>query len=129
MKINYKSMSKLTSFTLSILTILFINQISCGQSKPPGESFPTYRQIGPVKAEIVDYVNPGGAMTIRSNAKINLFDYPKNTVTYLLNGKVTMDVDYVRRILLDKGTQIEAVSVGKSDENGKRIIVITYETR
>lgn len=129
MKINYKSMSKLSFFTLITLVTLFISRSVYGQSKPPGESFPAYRQIKPIDGEIIDYGSSGKTALLRSNVALSLFDYPKGTVTYVLNGKPTTDVDYVRQVTSKKSTQIEAVFVGKPDEDGKRTIVITYESR
>ncbi|GAA4449915.1 hypothetical protein GCM10023189_09730 [Nibrella saemangeumensis] len=71
--------------------------------------------------EIVD--SPEG--TTRIKKAINLFDYPKGTITYVVNGRTTKSVRYVKRQL--SGKEITRLSIGNPDINGKRVIDITYE--
>jgi|GEM_PF-5855605 len=73
-------------------------QVVFGQNKTQSD-FPTYRQLKSGNSEIVDYF-PAGSFTHTSFRRIsdsgtttgysvNLFDYPKGSVTYYLNEQPT----------------------------------------
>lgn len=113
-------------------------RVGFGQNKTQPD-FPTYRQLKSGNSEIVDYF-PAGSFTRTSFRRIsdsgtttgysvNLFDYPKGSVTYYLNEQPTTDVNYVREVLRNKSVSIEAFSISKPDENGKRTIRIRYEAQ
>jgi hypothetical protein len=108
-----------------VFTLVLLNHIAFGQSQKMKETFPSYDQIKPIKADIVDYVSPNGTVRVEKKA-INLFDYPVGTVTYILNGKSSTDVNYVKQVLSEKGKDIESISVGKPDQKSKRVIEINY---
>jgi hypothetical protein len=108
-----------------VFTSLLLNHTAFGQSQKTKELFPSYAQIKPQTADIVDYVSPNGTVRIEKKA-INLFDYPVGTVTYILNGKSSTDVNYVKKVLSEKGKDIESVSVGIPNQVGKRVIEINY---
>lgn len=99
--------------------------MAVGQVQKTKEAFPSYDQIKPSKGDIVDYGGP--ISVVKTERKtINLFDYPAGTVTYILNGKSSTDVNYVKQLLSDKGKDIDFISIGKPDEKGKRAIKIDY---
>jgi hypothetical protein len=103
-----------------------MSHVSFGQAQKPDAYFPSYEQIKPKGSEIVDYVSLTGSVKTE-RAAINLYDYPKGTVTYSINGKSSGDVTYVRQLLSDKARHIESITVGKPDPAGKRVISIKYE--
>jgi hypothetical protein len=111
---------------ICVFTLILLNHTGFGQSQKLKEPFPSYAQIKPQKADIFDYASPNGTVIMVEKKVINLFDYPKGTVTYILNGKTTTDVNYVKQVLSGKGKDIESVSVGKPDQMGKRVIEVKY---
>jgi len=106
-------------------SLSLLNNIAFGQAQKTKADFPSYDQIKPTKREIVDYGGPNSVVKMERKT-INLFDYPAGTVTYILNGKSSTDVNYVKQILSDKWKDIEYISVGKPDDKGKRVIKIDY---
>jgi ribosomal protein S4E len=99
-----------------------------GQTQKSKEDFLTYDQIKTSKDDIIDYGGP--VSVIKTERKvINLFDYPSGTVTYIVNGKSSTDVNYIKQLLAGEGKDIEAISIGKPDEKGKRVIKIDYNLR
>lgn len=125
--LNADCMPRLFFVLLNTLTFLLANRVANGQTQSIESPFPTYKQIKPAYAETVDCVYPVGTHLLRTNATLNRFDYPKDSVTYVLNGKPTTDVDYVKRVLAKPGTRMEAISIGEPDAHGRRIIAIKYE--
>lgn len=113
---------------LYTLSFLLISRIGNGQAtNRPTVRLPTYWQIKPTYSETVDYVSPNGTSVLRRSEPLNLFDYPKNTVTYVLDGQLTTDIDYVKRVMAERQTNIETIHIGKPDEHGKRMIEITFD--
>ncbi|HLL93657.1 MAG TPA: hypothetical protein VK404_01675 [Spirosoma sp.] len=115
---------------VSVFTLILLNHSAFGQTQKTKEPFPSYTQIKPQKADIVDhisptYVSPDGTVRVEKTV-INLFDYPTGTVTYILNGKSSTDVDSVKQVVSEKWKDIESISVGKPDPAGKRVIEINY---
>jgi hypothetical protein len=108
-----------------IFSLTLWSNIAVGQAQNTKEAFPSYDQIKPSKGDIVDYGGPNSVVKTERKT-INLFDYPAGTVTYILNGKSSTDVNYVKQILSDKGKDIESISIGKPDVKGKRVIKIDY---
>lgn len=106
-------------FEMSILYSL--NNIAYGQAENNGQKIPTYKQIKPAKDEIIDYQKDGLIIN-----KPNLFNYPKNSVIYILNGKSTEDYKYVKELLSKKEIEIENILIEKPNKKGKRIIIINY---
>ncbi|GAB3947441.1 hypothetical protein GCM10028805_19700 [Spirosoma harenae] len=105
-----------------------------GQSvKTENESFPTYQQIKPDHAEIIDFApsrgTSGQVVMSTRRVPVNLFDYPEKTVTYLLNGKPTMNAKYAKEVLNKKGTQVERINIHEPSPDGKRTIEIEYIIR
>lgn len=113
----------------SILFLSLLNHMALCQSHKAKESFPTFSQIKSENSAYYDYTNYDGTARIQKLDSINLFDYPPGTVTYFLNGKPTTTTNYVKQELSKKGRQVESISIGRLDQNGKRVITITYETR
>ena len=102
-----------------------------GQStKTLVESFPTYQQIKPAHVEIIDFVSTTGqsgqSLISTRQFAVNLFGYPKKTVTYILNGKPTTNVKYAKEVLNKKETQIDRINIHEPTINGKRVIEIDY---
>lgn len=110
---------------LSIFSLTLYSTIAVGQVQESKETFPSYDQIKPYKDDIVDY---GGlnSMVKTERTSLNLFDYPAGTVTYILNGKSSTDITYVKQVLSNKWKAIEFMSIGKPDEKGRRVIKIDY---
>ena len=116
------------SFSGYLLGLLFLGPIAFAQSKKGDEHVPAYDQIKPKSDEIIDYdyATPNGTKSVVMSP-FNLFDYPPGTVTYLINGKPTSDVRYVKRLLNNREKRPESISIGPPDSTGKRIIKINYE--
>ncbi|MBD2755713.1 hypothetical protein [Spirosoma validum] len=103
---------------------------SFGQSKRTTDPFPTYQQIKPIDSEIIDYVAEQGTVERSSRQHpVNLFNYPPKTVTYVLNGKSTTDVKFVKSLLSKKEILIDTITIEQASDNGKRIIRINYSTQ
>ena len=115
--------------TLATLAFMSICSGLYGQSKSVVAPFPTYQQIKPATAEIVDYVSQWGeAGVVGHQLTFRLFDYPEHTVTYILNGKPTMDGKYVKEVVNRKETRIETIAIEQPSADGKQTIRIEYST-
>lgn len=108
-----------------MFTLILWHTTTFGQAQKAKEIFPSYDQIKPSKDYIVDYGGPNSIIKVEKKT-INLFDYPTGTVTYILNGNSSTDVNYVKQVLSEKGKDIDSISVGKLDQKGKRVIKINY---
>ncbi|RAK03112.1 hypothetical protein LX87_01234 [Larkinella arboricola] len=97
------------------------------QSQKGKQLLPSYDQIRQKDREIDDYINKDGTAQITQKDSVNLFNYPSGTVTYLLNGKPSSDIQYVKRVLSRKGRIIESLSIHRPNQHGKRLIEIKYE--
>lgn len=106
-----------TQTAMRLLLLLFISFSasihSYGQPNSTPTPFPTYQQIKPAGSEIIDYVSKSGDSHQTQQTRINLFDYLPKTVTYVLNGKPTTDVNYAKRVLSRKEIQIETITIGQ----------------
>jgi hypothetical protein len=109
-----------------VIVMVFLDHTAFGQSQKAKEPFPSYDQIRQKERDITDYVNTDGSARVVEKAIINLFDYPRGTVTYILNGKPSDNVAYVKRVLSGKGKYIENVSISKPGQTGKLVIDIKY---
>ncbi|MRS65813.1 hypothetical protein [Larkinella terrae] len=117
-----------TGFLLvGMMALFFLNHPVSGQSQKVGNSFPTYDQIRQKDRDTYDYVNWDGKARVVETDSINLFDYPSGTVTYILNGKPSDDVRYVKRVLAKKGTQVEKISISKAGPTARHVVTINYE--
>ncbi|WP_338876430.1 hypothetical protein WBJ53_12355 [Spirosoma sp. SC4-14] len=123
-------------FAFVVVGSTFFGHLVFGQNKTQPD-FPTYQQLKSGNSEIIDYF-PTGPFIRTSFRRIsytdtttgyplNLFDYPKGSVTYYLNEQPTTDVNYVREVIRNKSVSIQTISIGKPDENDKRTIRIRYE--
>ena len=120
-----------SSFLFTLVTLAFTSTSSglYGQSKNVAAPFPTYQQIKPATSEIVDYVSQSGkAGVVSRQLTFRLFDYPENTVTYVLNGKPTTDSKYVKEFVNRPETHIESIAIEPPSADGKQIIRIDYST-
>ncbi|GAB3902160.1 hypothetical protein [Spirosoma agri] len=100
------------------------SSVAVAQVKASSQQIPVYETIKPIQLKIA----PPRVFT---NQTINLFDYPENSVLYVLNGKETVDkAEFMRRIKQAKsGIVANRVVVGPADSNQKRTIEIDYVVR
>ncbi|WAC11953.1 hypothetical protein [Dyadobacter pollutisoli] len=128
-------MTKLSGILLGLMLVLFVQNISFAQTKKKDDNFPTYDQIRGNKAETVDYVSPAGGEWLRIKRDVvvspyfNAFSFPDDSVTYYLNGKKVKSKKKAEKELEEKSMNVEKVSVGPIEDNGKRIVRIDYEPR
>lgn len=107
--------------------LVVLNHTALGQSQKVKDPFPTYDQIRQKDHDTFDYINTNGSTRRVEKATINLFNYSPGTVTYILNGKPSDDVNYVKRVLSGKQKSIENIAIGEPDQTGKRVFKINYE--
>ncbi len=108
---------------LFVALFLLTASLAIGQPRPVSATLPTYNQLKPANREIYDYVSPPG--TYRSVERtFQLFDYPAGTVTYQVNGKIVREASDVRKQLTAPGVQIDSLSIGQPNADGKRLIRI-----
>lgn len=113
--------------TLLLIPISLLSASVYAQSRKPVDAFPTYQQIKPAPGEIVDYNAPlTHFSSYGSSNHLNLFDYPKRSVTYVVNGRPFTNPKRVKKLLNQTGVQLEQLRLGRPDEQGKRIIGIDY---
>ncbi|WP_460944262.1 hypothetical protein [Spirosoma daeguense] len=111
-----------------LLTILFAITTSLGafsQSPKIAAPFPTYHQLKSAHQDY-DYISPRGESAVERRINLNLFNYPANSVTYILNSQPTTDKNYVRELLKRKDIELDHILVEQPDSCGKRRIKITY---
>ncbi len=114
---------------LSILTFsLLTASLAVGQPRPVGATLPTYNQLKPANREIYDYVSPRGTGYQSVERTFRLFDFPDGTVTYQVNGKIVSKASDVRKQLTAPGVQIDSLSIGQPNADGKRLIRIRLLT-
>lgn len=112
-----------------------MRNVSFAQTKKKDDNFPTYDQIRGNRAETVDYVSPAGGEWIRVKRDVvvspyfNAFSFPDDSVTYYLNGKKVKGKKKAEKELEEKSMNVENVSVGPVEDNGKRIIRIDYKPK
>ncbi len=112
---------------LIIVLSLITASIAVGQPRPVSASLPAYNQLKPANREIYDYVSP--RVTHQSVERtFQLFDYPEGTVTYQVNGKIVNKAGDVRKQLTTPGVQIDSLSIGQPNADGKRLIRIRLLT-
>ncbi|MBD2701656.1 hypothetical protein IC229_13480 [Spirosoma sp. BT702] len=111
----------------TLLALLMFSLRAYGQEKKAPNTFPTYQQIKPASKEIIDYAPAQGKSftTLQSD----LFNYPENSVTYVLNAQPTKDKKYVKDILKRKDIEIETILIERPDADGKRRIIINFSPR
>lgn len=112
-------------FLIFVFMFIVLNDSCFGQAKTEKDIFPSYDQIKPSKDNIVTYGGPANTIIVEKKV-INLFDYLEGTVIYILNGKLSTDVNYIKQVLSEKENDIEFISVGKPNPAGKRVIEIKY---
>ena len=129
-------MLRLLIFTSSIL--LWIASGAVGQT-PRHDSISTYLPIWQRTEDLNDNVSPkriirrftsdvpNDLSLVRRPTVLNLFAFPPDSVTYLINEQVYTDTSRVRQVLADPKKRISELSIGKQDGAGKRIIRIRYE--
>lgn len=127
-------MKKITRISgLMLLLSLLSFGISAQNSRK--DHFPTYEQIRGNRAETIDYVSPGGdSWTVVKRETVvspyfNAFNYPEGSAIYYLNGKKLKSKKSAEKELNDKCENLESVSIGPPEANGKRIIRIDYESK
>jgi hypothetical protein len=132
--INCIAMKRLNHITCLLALLLVIScQVSAQKSKT--DTFPTYEQIRGNKAETFDYVGPGGnSWTVVRREMVvspyfNAFTYPEGSAVYYLNGKRMKSKKRAEQELNEKCGNVESVSIGPVETNGKRIIRIDYEVK
>ncbi len=110
-----------------IAIFLLTASVAVGQPRPVSVTLPAYNQLRPANREIYDYVGPRG--TYQSVERtFQLFDYPDGTVTYQVNGKTVSKVSDVRKRLTAPDVQIDSISIGQPNADGKRLIRIRLLT-
>ncbi|SKB59493.1 hypothetical protein [Dyadobacter psychrophilus] len=131
-------------YSIIILMVAGFNQLVFAQKKEKG-SFPTYDQIRGNKSEIYDFVapqsiqvNPTSAVpetgkytlikrSIVTEHGFDVFGYPKDSVTYILNGRKEKDAQRAEKEIRTKSKNITDISIGAVDSKGRRVIRIDYE--
>lgn len=119
------------------VALLVVIASACVNKQGPkgGDHFPTYEQIRGNKEYRGDFVSPPimnngdpapPSRTIWMDRYWNAFNYPKDSVTYFLNGRQAKSAGHAKKELDTKGARIERVSVGAVDEQGMREIEIDY---
>ena len=111
------------------------------------ESFPTYEQIRGNKSEIYDFVSPQNApgnptaavpetgkltvtkRSIVTDHKFDLFGYPQDSVTYILNGRKEKNAKRAETEIRTKSRNITDISIGAVDAKGMRVVRIDYEVK
>lgn len=111
---------------VALVTLALSSRASFGRGQKSNAPFPHYQKIKPKSSDIVDHAGPNSSVRMEW-ITINLFDYPKEAVTYLINGNPMGDVNYVKELMADKGKYIESIAIGKPDLAGKRVIEIKYD--
>ncbi len=71
-----------------------------------------------------DYISPRGTGYQSVERTFGLFDYPDGTVIYQVNGKIVRKANDVRKQLTAPGVQIDSLSIGQPNADGKRLIRI-----
>jgi hypothetical protein len=123
-------MRKLRFLSMSML-VLLIQNICFAQNKKD-DNFPTYEQIRGNKAETVDYVSQGGGSwfvvkrEVTAASYFGAFSYPAETSVYYLNGKKVKDKKQAEKEIEEKSLNVENVSIGPVERDGKRVIRIDY---
>ena len=127
-------MKRLTRITCLLFLLLVISyQVSAQKSKK--DTFPTYEQIRGNKAETFDYVSPGGnSWTVVKREMVvspyfNAFTYPEGSAVYYLKGRRMKSRKRAQQELNEKCGNVESVSIGPVESDGKRIIRIDYEAK
>ena len=111
------------------------------------DSFPTYEQIRGNKSEIYDFVAPQSIQvsptsaipetgkynsikrSILTDHGFDVFGYPKDSATYILNGRREKNAKRAETEIRTNSKNITDISIGAVDERGKRVIRIDYEVR
>jgi hypothetical protein len=109
---------------LFVALFLLTASLAIGQPRPVSATLPTYNQLKPANREIYDYVSPRGTGYQLVDRTFQLFDYPDGTVTYQVNGKIVRKASDVRKRLTAPGVQIDSLSIGQPNADGKRLIRI-----
>lgn len=133
-------------YSIIILLLTSINQLVFAQTKKK-DSFPTYEQIRGNKSEIYDFVAPQSIQAsplkaVPETGKYNLirrsivtehgfdvFGYPKDSVTYILNGRKEKDAKRAETEIRSKSKNITDIAIGAVDGRGRRVIRIDYEVK
>ncbi len=109
---------------LSVALFLLTASVAVGQPRPVSATLPAYNQIKPANREIYDYVSPRGTGYQSVERTFQLFDYPDGTVIYQVNGKISSKASDVRKRLTAPGVQLDSLSIGQPNADGKRLIRI-----
>ncbi|MCF2491069.1 hypothetical protein [Dyadobacter sp. CY347] len=130
-----------------MIIFFFIAFIPAFAQTKKKDSFPTYEQIRGNKSEIYDFVAPQSinanpVSAIPETGKYNLirrtnvtehrfdvFGYPKDSVTYILNGRKEKNAKRAETELKTKSSNITNISIGAVDEKGRRVVRIDYEVK
>ncbi|MCF2503332.1 hypothetical protein L0663_08090 [Dyadobacter sp. CY107] len=131
-------------YSIIIIMLTSTTQLVFAQIKKKN-SFPTYEQIRGNKSETYDFVapqsiqaNPTSAVpetgkytlikrSIVTEHGFDVFGYPKDSVTYILNGRKERDAKRAEMEIRTKSRNITDISIGAMDGRGRRVIRIDYE--
>lgn len=132
----------------SILVVMLVSTfISVSAQTKKKDTFPTYEQIRGNKSEIYDFVTPQSvtanptsavpetgkySLTKRSMVTehgFDVFGYPKDSVTYILNGRNEKNAKRAESEIRMKSKNITDISIGAVDGRGRRVVRIDYEVK